>query len=213
MSKDELANEAIHVEQSLLREAVGAQDQISAAFGGFNHITFRQDGVYQVTPMILPRDRLEALQDHLLLFFTGHFAHRRRSGAAQIDNLRQHAAELRAMQQMVDRRHRRSCRRRRPTWPIRPPARRSVDGEAPSVGSRLEHRPSTPCYEAAIRAGADRRQAARRRRRWFHAALRPARRHAAARPGRAARSDSRCRSDSTPRAAESCCINRMVVDQ
>ena len=32
----------------------GSQDQISAAFGGFNHVAFRQDGTYQVTPMILP---------------------------------------------------------------------------------------------------------------------------------------------------------------
>jgi len=50
ISKDELAQEAIYVEHSVICEPVGAQDQISAAFGGFNHITFRQDGSYQVAP-------------------------------------------------------------------------------------------------------------------------------------------------------------------
>src|SRR6188508_3138271 len=59
ISKDDLADEAINVEQCLLREPVGVQDQISAAFGGFNHISLRRDGSYQVSPMILPRERLE----------------------------------------------------------------------------------------------------------------------------------------------------------
>jgi D-glycero-alpha-D-manno-heptose-7-phosphate kinase len=70
-SKEDLAREAIHVEQCLLREPVGLQDQISTAYGGFNHISFRPDGIYDVQPMILPRERREALQDHLLLVFTG----------------------------------------------------------------------------------------------------------------------------------------------
>ena len=75
MSKEALASEAIHVEQCVLREPVGLQDQISAAFGGFNHITFRQDGTYNVAPMMLPRERLEALQDHLHARVHRHFAH------------------------------------------------------------------------------------------------------------------------------------------
>ena len=101
-SKDALANEAIYVEQCLLREPVGLQDQISAAFGGFNRIAFRQDGTYQVTPMILPRERLDALQDHLLLFFTG--ISRSAADAAQtiIANLKSRTAELTHLQQMVD---------------------------------------------------------------------------------------------------------------
>ena len=75
------------------REPVGLQDQISAAFGGFNHISFRQDGAYEVRPIILPRERLEALQDHLLLFFTGHLAPARpKSPRRSITNLSRHAA-------------------------------------------------------------------------------------------------------------------------
>ena len=101
VSKDTLASEAIHVEHCLLREPVGLQDQISAAFGGFNHIVFRQDGGYDVKPMILPKDRLEALQDHLLLFFTG--VSRLSTDVAQtvITNLKARAQELRTLHGMV----------------------------------------------------------------------------------------------------------------
>jgi D-glycero-alpha-D-manno-heptose-7-phosphate kinase len=40
VTKSELGREAIRVEQELLKEAVGCQDQLWAALGGFNHITF-----------------------------------------------------------------------------------------------------------------------------------------------------------------------------
>ena len=39
--------DAIHVEQELLQEAVGAQDQVSAAYGGFNRINFHTDGTHR----------------------------------------------------------------------------------------------------------------------------------------------------------------------
>lgn len=70
-TKRQLAMEAIHVEQDLIGEAVGSQDQAAAAFGGLNHIRF--DGVREidVEPLILAKDRLQKLQDNLLLLFTG----------------------------------------------------------------------------------------------------------------------------------------------
>src|SRR4029079_15106904 len=103
MSKDELAQEAIHVEHSVLREPVGAQDQISAAFGGFNHITFRQDGTYQVAPLIMRPERQEALQGHLMLLFTGLSRTTAEIAKTQIENLSRRASELRALTQIVDR--------------------------------------------------------------------------------------------------------------
>jgi len=102
-SKEALASEAIHVEHCMLREPVGLQDQISAAFGGFNHIVFHHDGTYDVEPVILPRERLAALQEHLMLVFTG--LSRLAPAIAQtvIDNLKQRTSELKAMQAMVPR--------------------------------------------------------------------------------------------------------------
>jgi len=69
ISKEELANQAIHVEQEVIRESVGSQDQISAAFGGFNRVEFRQDGRFEVAPVILPKERQLELHLHLMLFF------------------------------------------------------------------------------------------------------------------------------------------------
>ena len=69
--KHALASEAIHVEQELLREAVGAQDQVSAAYGGFNRINFHTDGSIEVRRMLASQDRLAELEQHLALYFTG----------------------------------------------------------------------------------------------------------------------------------------------
>ncbi|HMD36584.1 MAG TPA: hypothetical protein VKH42_16540 [Vicinamibacterales bacterium] len=102
VSKEALANEAIEIEQIRLKEPVGLQDQISAAFGGFNHVAFRRDGTFSITPVILPRERLDELQNHLLLVFTG--ISRTSTDVAQtiVDNLREQTQALTTMQQMVE---------------------------------------------------------------------------------------------------------------
>lgn len=71
VSKDWLAREAIRMEQEVLGECVGSQDQIAAAYGGFNLIEFKKDGDFIVNPINLSKDRLQELNSHLLLFFTG----------------------------------------------------------------------------------------------------------------------------------------------
>jgi len=71
VSKDWLAKEAIRMEQSVLGECVGSQDQIAAAYGGFNYIEFKKGGEFEVTPLDISQERLNELNSHLLLFFTG----------------------------------------------------------------------------------------------------------------------------------------------
>ena len=68
--KKKLANEAIYLERVLCEEAGGWQDQIAAAFGGFNRINFNQDG-YEVLPVIISPERKKQLNDNLMMFFTG----------------------------------------------------------------------------------------------------------------------------------------------
>jgi D-glycero-alpha-D-manno-heptose-7-phosphate kinase len=68
--KHALATDAIHVEQDLIEEAVGSQDQVSAAYGGFNRINFNTDGSIEVR-RVLGQDRLNQLEQNLALFFTG----------------------------------------------------------------------------------------------------------------------------------------------
>src|SRR5215467_6584958 len=70
-NKHALAVDAVHVEQEVLKEAVGSQDQISAAYGGFNRINFHADGGFEVKQVIAPAARLAELQQHCALFFTG----------------------------------------------------------------------------------------------------------------------------------------------
>jgi D-glycero-alpha-D-manno-heptose-7-phosphate kinase len=102
VTKEALASEAIHVEQRLLQERVGLQDQVSTAFGGFNCITVAKDGAYIVNPMVLPRERLEALQDHLMLVFTGISRNAPDIAETVVGNLKQKASDMHALREMVD---------------------------------------------------------------------------------------------------------------
>lgn len=102
IGKMELATQAIHVEQEIIGEYVGSQDQISAAFGGFNRIEFHRDGRFDVAPVVLPLDRLNTLQDHLMLFFTGVSRIASEIAKKKIDNLHQRHTELQAIHAMVD---------------------------------------------------------------------------------------------------------------
>jgi len=70
ISKKRLAFEAIHVEQEMIKEAVGSQDQIASAFGGLNEITFSLNNI-EVKPVTISNEKLAHLQSHLILFFTG----------------------------------------------------------------------------------------------------------------------------------------------
>ena len=69
-TKRELAEQAIYVEQDRIGESVGSQDQVAAAFGGLNHIRFWKSS-FEVEPVTISTERVEALQNHLLLCFTG----------------------------------------------------------------------------------------------------------------------------------------------
>ncbi|MGH8056137.1 MAG: kinase [Candidatus Entotheonellia bacterium] len=70
-SKRKLALESIYIEQERLKEIVGSQDQVLAAYGGFNYITFPPDGEISIRPVTIPQERQKELNDHLMLFYTG----------------------------------------------------------------------------------------------------------------------------------------------
>lgn len=69
-NKRRLADDAIYLERTLCNEAGGMQDQIAAAFGGLNKITFGQHG-YLVEPIVISQQRKKDLNDRLMLFFSG----------------------------------------------------------------------------------------------------------------------------------------------
>lgn len=98
----DLARLAIYIEQDMLKEVVGSQDQILTAFGGFNRVDFHKDGRFTVTPVIAAPSRLEDLQQHLLLFFTGFSRHSSVIAKSQVDNLKANTLRLLRMRAMVD---------------------------------------------------------------------------------------------------------------
>jgi D-glycero-alpha-D-manno-heptose-7-phosphate kinase len=101
-SKDQLAVESIHIEQEILEEAVGSQDQITAAHGGFNYVVFRPDGEISVRPVTVSQDRLRDLNAHLMLFFTG--VQRTSSDVARsyLENLDSKRRHLRILKELAD---------------------------------------------------------------------------------------------------------------
>lgn len=70
MTRLDLSREAIHVEQALLKENVGIQDQLHAAFGGLNRFDF-QDGRIRISPVQMSSVCLDRLLDSLILVYTG----------------------------------------------------------------------------------------------------------------------------------------------
>lgn len=66
----ELAKLAIKIEQDILNEAVGSQDQVIASYGGFNIIEFSKNE-FTVSKINISKDRLDELETSLLLIYTG----------------------------------------------------------------------------------------------------------------------------------------------
>lgn len=70
IGKQELAEQACHIELDLLGEPIGKQDQYIAAFGGLTCFEFQPDDSVAVTPLRLDPMTLHNLEDNLMLFFT-----------------------------------------------------------------------------------------------------------------------------------------------
>jgi D-glycero-alpha-D-manno-heptose-7-phosphate kinase len=102
ISSEALAEQGIHVEQELLRETVGSQDQVCAAYGGFNHVGFSTSGDISVRPVIMPRERLDELRSSLMLFYTGIKRTAADVADTYVPNLEAKKRELRLMRDMVD---------------------------------------------------------------------------------------------------------------
>ncbi|MBF0331512.1 MAG: kinase [Candidatus Omnitrophica bacterium] len=100
-TKEQLAREAIHIEQDMIRENVGCQDQVLAAHGGFNYIEFGGDGHLSVRKITVTKENLAVLHSHMMLFFTGFSRTASEIAVHQIQNIPKRKKELTAMQAMV----------------------------------------------------------------------------------------------------------------
>ena len=102
ISKQDLAKQATYIEQEVLKETVGNQDQILAAFGGFNRIDFHPDDSFNISPVIINKDLVGQLQSHMLLFFTGLSRFSSDIARAKVSNFTNRFQELTQIKEMVD---------------------------------------------------------------------------------------------------------------
>lgn len=101
-SKEWLAKEAIRIEQEVIREHVGSQDQVWAAYGGINQIIFHPEGTFHINPIIMTAERRKELEDHMLLVFTGFSRTAAVLAKQQIENIERRENQLHTVFQMVD---------------------------------------------------------------------------------------------------------------
>lgn len=101
-SKKFLADEALRIEQDVLAETVGSQDQIAAAYGGFNNIIFNTDKSYVVRPVIAKKKRLSDLNQNLMLFFTGLTRFASEIAKHQVNKTAENNSSLHLMSEQVD---------------------------------------------------------------------------------------------------------------
>ncbi len=102
LTKTDLMKKAIQVEQEILGEYVGSQDQVMAAQGGFCRIDFSTNHDIRINPVIMNQERLSEFQNHLLLFFTGFSRTASEIAKEQIERTHERKSELKQMYQMVD---------------------------------------------------------------------------------------------------------------
>jgi D-glycero-alpha-D-manno-heptose-7-phosphate kinase len=102
VSKQQLARESIWLEQELLKENVGSQDQVMAAYGGFNHVVFTANGDILVRPVTVAPARLWELQAHLMLLYTGIARTASDVAGTYVNELEDRRRQLRILKDLVD---------------------------------------------------------------------------------------------------------------
>ncbi len=101
LERQRLATAAIDLEQNKLKEAVGCQDQVASAYGGFNVIRFNPDGGFSVEPIGLTDTQREDFERRLVVIYTGTSRLSSSLSKQLIDNFDARVKSLKQMQAMV----------------------------------------------------------------------------------------------------------------
>lgn len=101
-SRSQLARDGIHIEQEVLKETVGSQDQVMAAHGGLRHVKFHTDGEIEISPLTLTAERISELKDHLLLIYTGIVRTASDVARSYVVDIASRRRQLRVMKELVD---------------------------------------------------------------------------------------------------------------
>ena len=149
----QLASEAIHIEQDIIKECVGSQDQISATYGGFNEIEFYKDGSFSVEPKIINRDRKKALNNHLMLFFTGVSRFSHEVAKSLMLNIENCSTQLHELYDMVEEGSRILIDQNTPLEEFGKLLNRAWQNKR-SLSSKISNTQIDECYSLAMKAGA-----------------------------------------------------------
>lgn len=98
----DLAHEAVHIERDVLDEAVGCQDQTFAAIGGVNVIEFRSLRDFVVHRVPLSQERVQEIESHLFLVYTGLQRRAHDVAQRQIDRVGLNRPLLHRLRELVD---------------------------------------------------------------------------------------------------------------
>ena len=102
ITKRQLALEAIHLEQEILGESVGSQDQVAAAFGGLNRINFGGESEFLCSPLPVKKTILKELESWVQLFFTEQLRNAHDIADKKINNIKNKKVNLNDMRDLVD---------------------------------------------------------------------------------------------------------------
>lgn len=153
ISKEELCRQTIFIEQQIIKENVGSQDQTFAAHGGINLIEFCRNGEIVVKPVIMSQARMEDLENNLMLFFTGISRYSSEIAGEQVNKTAVNAGTLHTMKDMVEKAHNIIADNNTPLADMG-----LLLNETWQMKKKLSAKVSTPWidqkYETALKAGA-----------------------------------------------------------
>jgi D-glycero-alpha-D-manno-heptose-7-phosphate kinase len=102
ITKRELALNAIHLEQNILGESVGSQDQVAAAFGGFNRINFGGESEFMCSPLHVKKDIIKELESWVQVFFTEQLRNASDIAEKKIENIQSKKIDLNIVKQITE---------------------------------------------------------------------------------------------------------------
>ena len=100
IATEQLALDAIFVEQQMIKEHVGCQDQFHSALGRIHHILFSRNGIQPIE--ICGGEAIEFLLEHLMLFDTGFYRLASEIITEQLDRIQEHESELMRVYELVE---------------------------------------------------------------------------------------------------------------
>ncbi len=100
-TKWQLMQQSIHIEQDIIQETVGSQDQVMAAYGGLRHVEFLPNGEIFAHPVTLSHERVHELKAHLLLFYTGIVRTASDVAKTYVENIDARQQQLHRMRELV----------------------------------------------------------------------------------------------------------------